>query len=80
MLETATLSEMELVDYCWRMGLFVEQVKEWRAIAIQAHKMKMADSRCTDKELRKARTRLRKLETAVQRKDKAMAEAAALLM
>ncbi|EOY3481495.1 helix-turn-helix domain-containing protein [Escherichia coli] len=36
-LETATLSEMELADYCRRMGLFVEQVKEWRAISIQAH-------------------------------------------
>lgn len=36
-LETATLSEMKLADYCRRMGLFVEQVKEWRAISIQAH-------------------------------------------
>jgi hypothetical protein len=36
-LDTATLSEMELADYCRRMGLFVEQVKEWRAISIQAH-------------------------------------------
>lgn len=26
-LETATLSEMELADYCRRMGLFVEKVK-----------------------------------------------------
>lgn len=26
-LETATLSEMELADYCRRQGLFVEQVK-----------------------------------------------------
>ncbi|MBM3054340.1 transposase, partial [Escherichia coli] len=24
---------MELADYCRRMGLFVEQVKEWRAIS-----------------------------------------------
>ncbi|EHK6808729.1 transposase, partial [Escherichia coli] len=28
---------MELADYCRRMGLFVEQVKEWQAISIQAH-------------------------------------------
>lgn len=33
----ATLSEMELADYCRRMRLFVEQVKEWRAISIQEH-------------------------------------------
>ena len=33
-IETATLSEMELADYCRIMGLFVEQVKEWRAISL----------------------------------------------
>ena len=37
-LETATLSEMELADYYRRTGLFVEQVKEWRAISIQDRK------------------------------------------
>ncbi len=79
-IETATLSEMELADYCRRMGLFVEQVKEWRAISIQAHEMKMAESRRADKELRKAKTRLRELEKELLRKDKALAEATALLM
>ncbi|MCZ5534453.1 hypothetical protein O5560_26180, partial [Escherichia coli] len=43
-LETATLSEMELADYCRRMGLFVEQVKEWRAISIQAHEKKLTEN------------------------------------
>lgn len=42
-LETATLSEMEIADYCRRMGLFVEQVKEWRAISIQAHEKKLTE-------------------------------------
>ncbi|MEO2228378.1 hypothetical protein ABGV36_00010 [Escherichia coli] len=74
-IETATLSEMELADYCRRMGLFVEQVKEWRAISIQAHEMKMAESRRADKELREANTRLRELEKELRRKDKALAEA-----
>ncbi|EEZ6973252.1 TPA: transposase [Escherichia coli] len=62
------------------MGLFVEQVKEWRTISIQAHEMKMAESRRADKELRKAKTRLRELEKELLRKDKALAEATALLM
>ncbi|EQB1332833.1 hypothetical protein ACYBLP_004503 [Escherichia coli] len=79
-IETTTLSEMELADYCRRMGVFVEQVREWRAISIQAHEMKMAESRRADKELREAKTRLRELEKELLRKDKAMAEAAALLM
>ncbi|EGU4505676.1 IS3 family transposase [Salmonella enterica] len=79
-LETATLSEMELADYCRRMGLFVEQVKEWRVISIKAHEMKMTENRRADRELREAKSRLRDLEKELQRKDKALAEAAALLM
>lgn len=77
-LETATLSEMELADYCRRMGRFVEQFKEWRAISIQAYEIKMAESRCADNELREVR--LRELEKALICKDKAMTEAAILLM
>ncbi|HFL5133909.1 TPA: transposase, partial [Escherichia coli] len=46
----------------------------------QAHEMKMAESRRADKELRKAKTRLRELEKELLRKDKALAEATALLM
>lgn len=79
-IETATLSEMELADYCRRMELFVEQVKEWRSISIQAHEMKMTESHSDDKELREAKTRLRELEKELLRKDKALAEAAVLLM
>ncbi|MDY9474553.1 transposase, partial [Escherichia coli] len=51
-----------------------------RAISIQAHEMKMAESRRADKELREAKTQLRELEKELLRKDKALAEAAALLM
>ncbi|EMY2016024.1 transposase, partial [Salmonella enterica] len=62
------------------MGLFVEQVKEWRVISIKAHEMKMTENRRADRELREAKSRLRDLEKELQRKDKALAEAAALLM
>lgn len=79
-LETASLSEMELADYCRRHGLFVEQVKEWRVISIKAHEMKLTENRRADKELRDIRSRLRELEKELTRKDKALAEAAALLM
>ncbi len=52
------------------MGLFVEQVKEWVAISIQFHEMKMAESRRADKELRESNTRLREPEKELLRKDK----------
>ncbi len=71
-IETATLSKMELADYSRRMVLFIEQVEEWRVISIQTHEMKMAESRCADKELREAKTRLREQEKELLRKDKAL--------
>lgn len=76
-LETVTLSKMELADYCRRMGLFVEQVKEWRAISIQAHEKKLTENIRTDRALRDAKNKLRELEKELKRKDKALAEAAA---
>lgn len=71
---------MELPDYCRRMDLFVEQVKEWQVISIQAHEMKMTENRRADKALREIWSRLRELEKELLRKDKALAEAAALLI
>ncbi|ENU2135000.1 hypothetical protein ACE60T_005399 [Salmonella enterica] len=79
-LETATLSEMELADYYRRMGLFVEQITEWRVISIQAHEMKMTENRRADKALRETRSRFLELEKELLRKDKALAEAGNLLM
>lgn len=65
------MSEIELADYCRRMGLFVEQVKELRVISIQAHEMKTS----RDEVLCETLNRLRELEKEFLRKDKAMAEA-----
>lgn len=79
-LETATRSEEELTDYCRSMGLLVKQVKEWRAISIQAHEKKLTENIRTDRVLRDAKNKLRELEKELKRKDKALAEAAALLI
>lgn len=61
-------------------GLFVEQVREWQIISIKAYKMKLTENRRADKELRDIRSRLRELGKELTRKDKALAEAAALRM
>lgn len=34
-IETSTMTEHELAEYCKSKGLFVEKVKEWRTISIQ---------------------------------------------
>ncbi|HAS6152816.1 TPA: hypothetical protein I7146_15090 [Vibrio vulnificus] len=35
-IETATMSERELAEYCRSKGLFVDDVKTWRALSIKA--------------------------------------------
>lgn len=79
-LETARMNETELSIYCRQKGLFVEQVKAWRLTCEQANER--ADE--TGAELRKDskvdKKRIRELEHELQRKEKALAEAAALLI
>lgn len=74
-LETVPLEEVELTEYCRRKGLFVEQLRRWRTEAQSAPGQ--ADSsgkaeRAQDKK------RIRELENDLRRKEKALAETAAL--
>jgi hypothetical protein len=79
-LETARMSEVELSAWCRQKGLYVEQVKMWRQICEDANQRaeKMGiDSR---KESKNDKQRIQALERELQRKEKALAEAAALLI
>jgi transposase-like protein len=77
--ETAALNEAELAEYCRRQGLYPEDVKAWRAQAESA----LAGGVVPASELRAVKAaekkRLRALERELHRKDKALAETAALL-
>jgi transposase-like protein len=77
--ETAALNEAELAEYCRKQGLYPEQVKAWR---LQAEKA-VSDGIVSAKELREAiateKKRNRQLERELSRKEKALAETAALL-
>lgn len=77
--ESAALNEAELAEYCRKKGLYVEQVKAWRAAAEQA----MADGVVSARPLREAlateRKRNKELERELRRKERALAETAALL-
>lgn len=77
-LETAALAEAELGEYCRSRGLFPEQVRSWRRACESAFAPSTggakADSAKAD------RQRIRELERDLGRKDRALAEAAALLI
>lgn len=83
-IETAALNEAELAEYCRKKGLFVEQIQQWKAVFINGASVlsdKQAHSRraLSDEHKRDKKT-IRKLERELNRKDKALAETAALLV
>ena len=79
-LETATLSEAELAEYCRRKGLFVEQIVRWKASCLKANSGKEQQKKVVQEQRRHDKERIRKLEKELRRKEKALAETAALLV
>lgn len=79
-LESAALNETELGEYCRRKGLYVEQIREWRAACEQANASAQERSRSEREQSKAARQRIRNLERERKRDKAALAEAAALLL
>jgi len=77
-METATLNELELGKYCRRKGLFAEQIAMWRETCREANAP--LASKAERAERRAERGEIQRLNREVLRKDKALAEAAALLV
>ncbi|WP_232209254.1 IS3 family transposase [Alkalilimnicola ehrlichii MLHE-1] len=78
-LETASLSEAELAEYCRRRGLYPEQVRRWRLACEQGNDLSQAASQREGDALKQERKRSRKLQRELKRKEAALAETAALL-
>ena len=79
-LETARITETELSTYCRQKGLFVEQVKMWRQICEDANQRAEKISIDSRQESKIDKQRIHLLERELHRKEKALAEAAALLI
>lgn len=78
--ETATLSEIELSQYCRSKGLYPEQVKAWRQACIAGQQSSREQRQAEQAQARADKKRIKELERELKRKDKALAEAAALLV
>ena len=78
--ETLTLSEVELSEYCRKKGLFPDQVKAWKETCLEGHRAKSQRSPAVREESRQDKKRIRSLEKELHRKERALAEAAALLV
>lgn len=76
-LETATFSEIKLSEYCREKGLYPEQIQQWKQACISANNDKPTLNLKSDKQDKK---RIKELEKELHRKEKALAETAALLV
>jgi len=82
-LESAGLNSTELAAYCRERGLFPEQVARWRQAAQDANAqplLTMADQKDLQKRHQEDQREIKRLQQELRRKDKALAEAAALLI
>lgn len=79
-LETAAMNEAELAEYCRRKGLFVEQIAAWRSACQEANSGSSGSSREQREQTKADRKRIKQLEKELLRKEKALAEAAALII
>lgn len=80
LLETATLSEYELAEYCRKNGLYAELIRLWKQNCLTANMPQHRQLAETQRATRVEKTRIRQLEKELCRKDKALAEIAALLV
>jgi transposase-like protein len=79
-IEAAALSETELAGYCRRQGLYPEQLTRWREACSRANDYASSERAHQESLQRAERARMRELEKELRRKEKALAETAALLV
>jgi len=79
-IETAAMNEQGLSVYCRSKGLYAEQIVRWKEAAIAGNTPSDNFSKVEHQELKKERKKSRRLEKELSRKEKALAETAALLV
>lgn len=77
--ETMTLSEAERAAYCRKRGIYPEQLQAWKHACEQANGAGKGKAQGLN-DAQAERRRTRALERELRRKEKALAEAAALLV
>lgn len=78
-IETSNLSETELSEYCRCKGLYKEQITQWKN-DFQSPSFEPAKNRMSVKEERVMRNEIKNLKRELRRKEKALAEASAIIL
>jgi len=79
-LETAALNDTDLAEYCRKRGLFPAQVAVWRTACEQANDWDRVSTARIGQATKDEKKRIKGLERDLARKDRALAETAALLV
>ena len=78
--ETATMNESELSEYCRSKGLYPEQIKTWKQACIEGQLDEAARRKQEREQAKQDKKKIKELERELKRKEKALAETAALLV
>lgn len=79
-IETDSLNEADLGDHCRRRGIYPEQLRVWREACERAADWERAAARRITSETKNDKKLIQQLERELARKEKALAEAAALMI
>ena len=79
-METHSLNEAELGEYCRSKGIFPAELDEWREACLEANQHDLRKRQELQKEIRSEKKRSKELERELLRKERALAETAALLI
>lgn len=79
-IETSPLNEQDLSEYCRKTGLFISEIDRWKADFIKNAKNQSTSNKEDKAQLKQLRTDNKSLKKELHRKEKALAEAAALLV
>ena len=80
MLETAALNKADLAEHCRKQGIFAAQTKAWRGACEQANDLDRTSTVRLSQATKEEKKRIKALERELARKDRALAETAALLV
>ena len=79
-METYAMNQADLAEYCRKKGLYKEQIEAWRDSCLNANGKESSQTKQLNQDLKEEKKRAKTLEKDLQKKEKALAEAAALLL
>ncbi len=79
-MQTFSMNGAELAEYCRKKGLYKEQIEAWRDSCLNANGQQSNQTKQLNQELKEEKNRAKTLEKDLRKKEKALAEAASLLL